>query len=148
MYDDNNRLIEYIKITTNFGVWTRKYEPIKIIGFFDFKSKFDVDNKVKELMLEYGINNVRGGLYSNEVLEDYQIKTLENELDNINNNTYNNYFTRECLNKYNYYVNSLSKKKLKKDIEDDDFLNVSFASLTGIPSNLLDNFFLCSFVPN
>lgn len=40
----------------------------------------DVDKIVKKYMLTHGIDKVRGGSYKNEVLEEWQIKSLEHEL--------------------------------------------------------------------
>jgi hypothetical protein len=40
----------------------------------------DVDKIVKKYMLTYGIDKVRGGSYKNDILEEWQIKSLENEL--------------------------------------------------------------------
>lgn len=43
---------------------TKKYPPISIISQEACDGKFHEDNKVKELMSMYGIDNVRGGSHS------------------------------------------------------------------------------------
>jgi hypothetical protein len=48
----------------------------------------EVDYNVKQFMQSYGINNVRGGSYSEEFLPDYVIKTLSRELG-YNTDKYN-----------------------------------------------------------
>jgi hypothetical protein len=42
-------------------------------------NNFEVDKIVKEYMIKYGINNVRGGSYINKTLDDWMIKSLEHE---------------------------------------------------------------------
>ena len=43
----------------------------------------DVDRIVKAYMLDWGIENIRGGTYSCKVLPEYMVKTLEDELEYI-----------------------------------------------------------------
>ena len=45
--------------------WTSKYKPIKLIQTIDNADEFDEDKWVKIYMKKYGIDNVRGGTYSN-----------------------------------------------------------------------------------
>ena len=48
-------------------------------------SQFDEDKYVKEYMAKYGIENVRGGTYSNVVLDDNSIAVLEKEIRHSKN---------------------------------------------------------------
>ena len=64
--------------------WTKLYKPYKIERLFDFemnKEFSDVNKITEDYMSTYGINNVRGGIYSNIELETNQIFYLENELN-------------------------------------------------------------------
>ena len=65
--------------------FVRKYHPIQIMEQKYHQEISDIDKYVKKYMHLFGIENVRGGSYLNEILEDYQIKTLENELEFLNN---------------------------------------------------------------
>ena len=64
--------------------WTKLYKPYRIERLFDFemnKEFSDVNKITEDYMSTYGINNVRGGIYSNIELETNQIFYLENELN-------------------------------------------------------------------
>lgn len=71
---------------TNGGsAWTRKYKPTRIDALFYNCSDFDEDKYVKEYMNLYGIDNVRGGAYSQIELDEVQIAALERELASSTN---------------------------------------------------------------
>lgn len=61
------------------AAWTRKYKPIRIIKTYPTDNPFEEDRCTKEYMFKYGIENVRGGAYSQIELEDYQLQSLEKE---------------------------------------------------------------------
>jgi len=60
--------------------WTKKYRPIKIIEQIAGADEFDEDRYTKKYMKKYGIDNVRGGAYTQIELPDYSILALEKEL--------------------------------------------------------------------
>jgi hypothetical protein len=66
-------------LTNNFN-WISADLPIKIIDIIEIQNVLDIDIKTKEYMIKHGIDNVRGGSYSNHQLEEYQEKTLNDEL--------------------------------------------------------------------
>lgn len=70
--------------------FVRKYNPINIVEQKSYVEIEDIDKYVKKYMNLFGIDNVRGGSYSNEFLEDYKIKTLQSELDFLKNHENNN----------------------------------------------------------
>ena len=65
--------------------WTKKYKPLSLIKTIKSTSQFDEDKYVKEYMAKYGIVNVRGGSYSNIVLDANSIAVLEKEIRHSNN---------------------------------------------------------------
>ena len=66
------------------SVWTKLYRPIRMIEYFQTTNKFHEDMYTKKYMDKFGIDNVRGGSYSNIELNDYQLKVLEIEFRTAN----------------------------------------------------------------
>lgn len=64
--------------------WTKIYKPIDIIESFRTNNIFEEDKYTKMYMNKFGIENVRGGSYSNIKLKEYQIKAIELELKSAN----------------------------------------------------------------
>lgn len=79
----DKRWEEHIK--GNGSGWTKKYKPLSLIKSVVSTSHFDEDRYVKEYMEKYGIENVRGGTYSNMVLDANCIAVLEKEIRHSNN---------------------------------------------------------------
>ena len=72
------RLEEHLEI--NGSAWTRKYKPIKVMEILKNQSPFMEDTITKKYMAVYGIDNVRGGAYVQEELDDVQYDALQREL--------------------------------------------------------------------
>lgn len=69
------------KHCAGFGsAFTKKYPPITIDKIIKGVSDFYEDTVVKEYMAKYGIDKVRGGSYSSEVLDESQIYFLRREI--------------------------------------------------------------------
>ena len=62
------------------SAWTRTHVPLGIDQVIHHASPFDEDMYLKRYMSMYGIDNVRGGSYSQTVLTDAQKKAIEAEL--------------------------------------------------------------------
>jgi len=62
------------------AVWTRLNEPIEIIECMETIDPFEEDKIVKKYMLKHGIDNVRGGSYSQVELQDFQLRSLKREI--------------------------------------------------------------------
>jgi predicted GIY-YIG superfamily endonuclease len=60
--------------------WTRIYRPLNIQTIIYDTSPFDEDRYVKEYMSKFGVDSVRGGSYSQTVLDDAQKSAIEKEL--------------------------------------------------------------------
>lgn len=103
------------KYNRNSNVFTKKYKPIKLYEFKQNCNIYELDNTVKIYMNKYGINNVRGGSYSELELSQSQINILQKELLMINNyhqdsNLTNNYYN-EDMNNNIVFINDLLSKK-------------------------------------
>jgi hypothetical protein len=87
--------------------YLKKYKPISIIETIFFTDNLDIDKTVKQYMYLYGFNNVRGGSYLEEKIPDYSEKTLNTELEFIDNNE------KECLNILEEILNNYEYKNYK-----------------------------------
>lgn len=67
------------------STWTRMYTPISLEKVIKDVSPFEEDKVTKEYMAKYGIDNVRGGSYSNIELNAFQIKALTSEIRGAQN---------------------------------------------------------------
>lgn len=87
--------------------WTKLYKPVKIIEHFETNDKFEEDKYTKKYMDKYGIDNVRGGSYSNTTLNEWQIKALNHELKTSNDLCFNcgkpGHFASNCY-KFNKII--------------------------------------------
>lgn len=61
------------------SAWTKKYKPIAMIEVHLMTSALDEDNYTKKFMMKHGIENVRGGTYVAEELNDSQLESLKKE---------------------------------------------------------------------
>jgi predicted GIY-YIG superfamily endonuclease len=73
----SDRFAEHLASKT--CAWTKLFKPLSVVDVFYSKTNFTEDNTTKEFMMKYGIDNVRGGSYSNVNLCDYQIRALNHE---------------------------------------------------------------------
>jgi predicted GIY-YIG superfamily endonuclease len=62
------------------SAWTKKYSPIKIEKTFPKSSPFEEDRYVKEYMAKYGVENVRGGAYTQINLGSDVTAQIEKEI--------------------------------------------------------------------
>jgi predicted GIY-YIG superfamily endonuclease len=62
------------------AAWTKKYAPVKFLETRSLKGEHDETNLTKDLMKKYGIDNVRGGAYTQIVLDDATKSVLEREV--------------------------------------------------------------------
>ena len=90
-------------VAGNGSMWTKKYRPTLLMRIIVNTSYFDEDKYVKEYMAKYGIDNVRGGTYSNINLDDNSISVLEKEIRHSKNLCTrcgrNTHFIKECYAK-------------------------------------------------
>jgi hypothetical protein len=105
--------------------WTKKYKPTFLMKIIVSTSYFDEDKYVKEYMAKYGIENVRGGTYSNIVLDDNSILVLEKEIRHSKNLCTrcgrDTHFIKDCYantNSNGSIIDSVCKEK-EKTVKDD-----------------------------
>lgn len=65
------------------SAWTSKYRPVKIVEVRPLKDDHDENNTTKDLMKKYGIDNVRGGSYTQVKLPDNLTSALTTEIHGI-----------------------------------------------------------------
>jgi predicted GIY-YIG superfamily endonuclease len=104
-------------ITGNGSGWTKRYKPISLIKTIKSTSYFDEDKYVKEYMAKYGIDNVRGGSYSNIVLDKNSLEVLEKEIRHSKNECMrcgrDTHFINDCY--ATTYSNGVNIDKVVKD---------------------------------
>jgi predicted GIY-YIG superfamily endonuclease len=61
------------------SAWTKKYPPTRLMECRAITGSHDENNMTKDLMKKYGVNNVRGGTYTQLVLPDELMKALNME---------------------------------------------------------------------
>jgi hypothetical protein len=90
----------------------------------DGVSPFEEDKVVKEYMAKYGIENVRGGAYVTEKLDEIQESNLQKELwaasDCCTQCGRKGHFVKNCYAKNDINGNSLEEEDDEDEDEDDD----------------------------
>lgn len=59
--------------------WTKHHKPIKILKVFPCQDAFDEDKYTKMYMSRYGIDNVRGGSYTRDIISNDCKQFIEKE---------------------------------------------------------------------
>lgn len=60
--------------------WTREHAPLTVYRSVALEGPLHEDRVTKEMMLEHGIDNVRGGAYCKLVLDEDQVAALTTEM--------------------------------------------------------------------
>lgn len=89
--------------------WLNINNFLELIETYESEDEFDGDKLTKKYMAKYGIENVRGGSYTNVVLEEWQIKSLQHELKNFINE---NNCISDVDTKLNYLKNFPTSKQI------------------------------------
>lgn len=99
------RILDHFK--GSGSIWTKKYEPIKIIEKIPDCDDYDEDKYTKIYMDIYGIDNVRGGSYITLILDESIIKELKRSSTATNN---------RCLgcDKKGHFIKNCPDKNLKQ----------------------------------
>lgn len=94
--------------------WTKIHKPVKVIQTIPNTSPFDEDKTVKELMSKYGIENVRGGSYCQEELDNVQYEALQRELRGASD------ACSRCGRKGHFVKDCYATKDVKGNVLDDE----------------------------
>lgn len=98
--------------------FVKKNPPISILNNFDIIDILDINYYVKYFMRKYGIDNVRGGNYTNEILDidekNILIKEIFTTFENYDNN---NNIIEEIIQKYQYKeFDKFEKENIEKSL--------------------------------
>lgn len=95
---------------SNGSQWTKKYKPLKVVEFLYNCDDYDEDKYTIKYMKLYGINNVRGGSFSQIKLSDSNIITLHQIIKSVSDKCYicgnNDHFAIDCK-KYNNEIEKI-----------------------------------------
>ena len=92
---------EYFRIEDHYNskdvsLWTLKYRPLNIVEIIPiYRDEYELDVMV-EYMENYGVNNVRGLMFSNIKLSNENIENLR-KLKVINNEKFECYICGSCM---------------------------------------------------
>ncbi len=116
--------------------WTKIHKPIRIIKTIDnCIDSIMEDNITKKYMLKYGIENVRGGSYSQPNLLEWQIKAVENELKSMKNLCFkcglSGHYANVCPSIYNSALTSNSNSNTSAIINNNINSDISITVYKG-----------------
>lgn len=96
---DFNRRYQEHK-TGSGSSWTSLHKPVKVVELRTLKDEHDENNTTKEYMKKYGIDNVRGGSYTQVSLPENFKSTLQVEIRGNTNACFKcglqGHFARDC----------------------------------------------------
>jgi len=110
--------------------WTKKYKPVSVEKIIPNASIYDEDRYVKEYMYKYGIDNVRGGTYVTEELDEVARYSLQKELWGAN----------DCCTQCGRKGHFVKDCKYKKDVNGED---ISFQWECDYCNNLFEDYNQC-----
>lgn len=113
----NNELRSIIELQMQ-NRFVNKYLPIKLQTTIPIYDTLEIDKIVKQYMLKFGVDNVRGGDYTEEFLPDYKTRLLNQEFNGtVKKNIYFNTF------------NTIIEKYSNSDLTNIEYLNNEIARL-------------------
>lgn len=87
-------------LTGRGSEWTKLHKPIKVLETRKLKDEHDENNTTKDLMKKYGIDNVRGGSYSQVMLPSAYKSAVTAEVRGNTNTCFgcgkSGHFVKDC----------------------------------------------------
>jgi len=93
--------------------FVKKNRPLKILKVIDINDVLEIDYYVKYYMRYYGIENVRGGNYSNEFLTNNEIDILKKEINKTTKDYENDIEIFESIFQ-NFQKNNVTEKEINE----------------------------------
>ena len=103
------------------AVWTKEYKPIRIAETRPITSSHDETNVTKDLMKKYGIDNVRGGAYSQTDLSEDVEAIIKHELKATTDGCFN-------CGKKGHFANKCPKKEQVEIVWECNYCDEQFSS--------------------
>lgn len=83
--------------------WTKKHRPVKILTIINNCDDWDENKWTLIIMSKYGIENVRGGSWSQIDLSEDEVKNISNMISGCQDKCFgcgeNTHFVKECKNR-------------------------------------------------
>jgi GIY-YIG catalytic domain len=115
--------------------WTKKYKPQSVKEIYKNCTNYDEDKYTIWMMAQYGIDNVRGGSFTQINLTDNEISIIQKMINNANDLCFkcymNNHYANECPQKEimnNILLilrRNLIDNCIKNDTENNKFIEVT-----------------------
>ncbi len=114
-----------IRIDNHFNCdgseWTKIYKPIKVYELISGCDSYDEDKYTLKYMEKEGINNVRGGSFSQIELSEEQIKLINQMIKGASDKCFNcgesGHFIKDCIeSKIQDYLKDINNENISKEI--------------------------------
>ena len=106
---------------SNGSEWTKIYKPIKVYELISDCDSYDEDKYTLKYMEKEGIDNVRGGSFSQIELSDEQIKLINQMIKGASDKCFNcgesDHFIKDCIkSRIQDYLKDLNNENIKNEI--------------------------------
>jgi len=105
---------------SNGSEWTKIYKPIKVYELISNCDSYDEDKYTLKYMEKEGIDNVRGGSFSQIKLSDEQIKLINQMIKGASDKCFNcgesGHFIKDCIeSKIQDYLKNINNENISKE---------------------------------